>query len=308
VTLLAMLLGAGLIFVALRDIFDTLFHPSERGKVCGAVMRITWRGFRWFAVRRPKGLGAIELAGLGALLAVILSWSALLAVGWALVLWPHLPDGFLFATGLDPSNERGFVDALYLSLVTLTTLGYGDIVPTSGWLRALVPLEALVGFGLLTASISWVLSLYPALSRQRSLAHEISVMREAGLKTGIGLRQMDAETAGQVLKELTSQLINVRADFSQFPITYYFHSSDERFALSAAMPYLVRLAEKGGSADCPPAVRLRAAALREAIDDFSTTVASRFLGLSSAPTDEVLAAYARDHLHASNEEADVVHG
>lgn len=154
-----------------------------------------------------------------------------------------------------------------------------------------------MGFGLLTASISWVLSLYPALSRQRSLAHEINVIREAELKTGIGLRQMDTGTAGQVLKELSSQLIAVRSDLSQFPITYYFHSNDERFALSAAMPYLLCLAEEGGSANCPPLVRLRAA-LREAIDVFSTTVASRFLGLSPAPTNEVLAAYARDHFHA----------
>lgn len=35
-----------------------------------------------------------------------------------------------------------------------------------------------------------------------------------------------------------------------------------------------------------------------AIDKFSTTIASCFLGLSSASTDEVLEAYARDYLYA----------
>jgi hypothetical protein len=308
VTLVVTLLGAGLIFVALRDIFDTLFHPSERGKVCGRVMRVTWYVFRWLALRHRKGRETLQLAGPGALLAVILSWSGLLVVGWALVLWPYLPNGFLFATGLNPSAQGGFVDALYLSLVTLATLGYGDIVPTSGWLRVLAPLEAMVGFALLTASISWVLSLYSALSRQRSLAHEINVIREAGAKTGIGLGRMDAEAAGQVLKDLTSQLIGVRSDVSQFPITYYFRVDDERFALSAAMPYLARLAEMGSGADCPPAVRLQAAALRVAIDDFSALVGSRLLDLSSAPPDEVLAAYARDHFHGPHKEKDPMRG
>jgi hypothetical protein len=38
------------------------------------------------------------------------------------------------------------------------------------------------------------------------------------------------------------------------------------------------------------------AVLRGAIEDFAGMIASRFLGLASASTDEVLAAYARDHL------------
>ena len=42
-----------------------------------------------------------------------------------------------------------------------------------------MPLEAAIGLVLLTAGLSWVVSLYPAFSRHRSLAHEISLVREA---------------------------------------------------------------------------------------------------------------------------------
>jgi hypothetical protein len=180
-------------------------------------------------------------------------------------------------------------------------LGYGDIVPASGWLRVLVPLEALVGFGLLTASLSWVISLYPAFSRHRSLAHEVSLVREAESETGIGVRQMDALATEQMLGSLTTQLIAVQTDLIHFPISYYFRSSKERFELSTAMPCLLRLAQEGDSTDCAPGVRMRASMLRGAIDDFSSTIGARFLNLSSASTDKVLTAYARDNLYTPPE-------
>jgi hypothetical protein len=155
----------------------------------------------------------------------------------------------------------------------------------------------LVGFGLLTASLSWVISLYPAFSRHRSLAHEISLVREAESETGIGVRQMDTLAAEQLLGNLTSQLVAVQTDLIHFPISYYFRSSSERVELSAVMPCLLHLAKEGDNADCSPGVRMRASMLRSAIEDFSVTLGSRFLGLPSASTDKVLTAYARDNLH-----------
>ena len=297
-TLLLSLLGAGLILVAVRDIFDTLFHPSGKGMLSRALPRFLWRGVRRIGGRYPL---AQELCGPVTLLAVIASWAALLAVGWAFVFWPHLARGFLLAPGLSSSAQGGFIDALYISLVTLTTLGYGDITPTSSWLKVLVPFEALVGFGLLTASLSWVISLYPAFSRHRSLAHEVNLVREAESETEIGVRQMDALAAEQMLGSLTTQLIAVQTDLIHFPISYYFRSSNERFELSAAMPYLLRVAQEGDSADCAPGVRMRASMLRGAIEDFSDTVGARFLDLPSASSDKVLRAYARDNLHTSSE-------
>ena len=62
---------------------------------------------------------------------VVLAWVVLILLGWALVYWPHQPDGFVFGSSLDPTSRAGLLDAVYLSTVTLATLGFGDIVPAA---------------------------------------------------------------------------------------------------------------------------------------------------------------------------------
>lgn len=45
--------------------------------------------------------------------------------------------------------HRLYFDSLYLSLVTITTVGYGDLSPSSPWARMLASLEGLAGVGFL---------------------------------------------------------------------------------------------------------------------------------------------------------------
>ena len=57
-------------------------------------------------------------------------------------------------------GERLFDRLAYLSLVTITTLGYGDIVPVSGLARSLVSLEAITGILFPSIVIARIVSLY----------------------------------------------------------------------------------------------------------------------------------------------------
>lgn len=290
-TVVVVLLGVFLILVTLRDIFHQIFHPSGSGSLSGMLVRFVWRSLR--LIQRP---GALSMAGPLSVVAVIAGWTTLLAVGWALVYWPYLPGKFLFQTGLDPRAQDGLVDALYYSLVTLATLGYGDIVPTNEVFRVLAPIETLIGFGLLTGGLTWVLSIYPALTRRRSLAQQVTVLHEAESESGIDVVESRPETAEQIFRDLASQLVTVRGDLQQFNVTYFFHSTDDRSALASTLPYLARLAESGREEGRPPEVRLSATVLRRSLDDLAATVASSFLDLpSGTATEEVLSAYARDH-------------
>jgi len=286
-------LGATLITLAGRDVFDALFHPEGRGTLGRALMRLVWRLLGGGANRSRR---LLPLAGPTALLAVIGGWALLLTLGWSFIYLPHLDDAFRW----DPGAQRtGFVAALHISLVTLTTLGATDAVPAADWLRVVSPLEALLGFGLLSASISWLLLIYPVLGRRRSLAYEVWLLLESERRTGSVLEQLEPEVAQRVYGELTSRLIAVERDFVNFPISYYFAEQDERFSLAAVAPALLEMARRGAREGAPEGMRLRATMLVEALNDLATTAAARFHGHHSESTADALAAYARDHRCAS---------
>jgi hypothetical protein len=283
-------LGIALIAVVVHDVFDALFHHRGAGILSGAVMRATWWGFRRASVRRRS---LLPLAGPCALVAVVAVWLLLLVTGWALVLWPHIADGFRFDPGA-ASGEATLVDAFYVSIVTLATVGFGDITPASGWLKIVLPFEALIGLGLLTATVSWLLSIHPALSRRRSLAYEISLLRRA--EADLPALALDDAVGESALSELTSRLVAVERDLTAWPIAYYFAEEDERFSLPVAMPYLLDLAARGAAPELAPGVRLRAAMLSDAIDDFAATTAARSRSVTGCDTVAILRSYARDHL------------
>jgi hypothetical protein len=281
-TFISTVVGAGLIALAIRDAFDALFHPEGRATFGRVISRAVWKLLRRTGPQHPL----FPLAGPFALIAVIGMWAGLLIVGWALVFLPHMPEGFR----LEPEIAGGsdLAHALNVSMVTLTTLGLGDITPRSDGLRLILPIEAFVGFGLLTASISWLLLIYPVLARRRSLAYEITLLRETG-------EHLDPAAAERLYADLTSRLVAVERDLVNFPISYYFAEDDARFSLPGAAPFLLDLAERGASPEQPEDIRLRARMLCRALDDLALT-AAEFHGGRDGDTADRLRAYARDHL------------
>src|SRR5918994_4585154 len=220
--------GGVLVLIGLRELFHTLFHPTGEPWLSRAVVGVTWRLVK--RIDRRKSL--LVLAGPLGMVNVFFVWVGLLGAGFALVVWPHLEENFVFQN-LDPAEHSGFVDALYFSFVTLATLGYGEITPATTLFRLVTPGEAMIGFVLLTAVISWVLSIYPALTRLRRLAVAVNTFTDARE------RVPDASFA-RTFHDFADRTLEVRMDFVHHPVIYYFHAPDLRSRLPAALPVLRR--------------------------------------------------------------------
>ena len=261
--------GLLLIMFTLRETFRDLFQPSGSGSLSAFV------GRRIFSLaKRYRSL--VQPAGALAVLLTITSWTCLVALGFALLYWPGMPESFKLPEGERTDLLSRFGLALYFSFEALATLGQGDVTAKVAWIRMLSITEALLGFSLLTASISWIVLIYPALGRMRTLARFAADLKDAEERTGIDLLTGDAE---ELVGGLTQDLIRTRVDFIHFPLIYYFYAGSDRAALPEAVAHLLDVAETGCSEQRSDRVRLAAATLRSALEDFARVLARRFLKL-----------------------------
>ena len=220
--LLAAGVGVVLVLAALRDVFHTLFHPSDSGAICPRLCAGTW----WMARRlgRQEGSRPRQLAGPLAVVGTMGAWVAMLIVGYALIYLPLSPDQLSRGDGTVQAGS--FLDALYLSVTALSTLGLGDVVITPSPWRLLAPVQALTGFVVLTVAIAWVGQIYPALARRRSLALQVGAFWEAHPEDSV-----EESALRSVATEWMSGSSAVVVDLIQNFETFYFHERDRRLSL-----------------------------------------------------------------------------
>jgi hypothetical protein len=274
-------LGVLIILFTAREVFLDLFHHAQSGTISEYVAKAVFGIFRNWPAMLP-------LAGPLSVVLIIFCWFFLLALGFSFEYWTRLPSEFQIK-GLPEGHD--FLESLYFSLTTMTTLGYGDISPKTPIVQFTATLQALVGFGLVTASVSWIVLLFPALSRMRTLARNVSNLMEAEDATGL---RVETSLSDQVVFALAAAVAEVRVDLEHFPIVYYFRSSTHRASLSASLPCLVRIADSGMKKGNGDGVRLAAGTIRTALNELASRLAESFVKADRNKPSEVFRAF-REH-------------
>ena len=168
--LLYPVIGAALILVGIADIFLTVLHPDGFGFLSSRLYSDLFGSVRLLTRPMPRRLRALGLSMAPPLMVpvAITVWILLVLVGYAFVYYAGMSlRTFNFANpGLEPSVG----EALYVSGTAISTLGFGDVTPASGIYQALAVSEALLGFGILTLAISYVVGVYGVLQQLGVLA------------------------------------------------------------------------------------------------------------------------------------------
>jgi hypothetical protein len=288
--ILTILAGVAMIAVSCHDVFHTLFHPAGRGALSDWLSRCIWKLFRRLAQRYRS---MITLGGPIIFVSVVLSWALLIVFGFALVYWANLAT-FAIVPGMDPSRPRTFLDAFNISLGALITIA-GDFNASSKLMRVLMGSEAVIGFGLLTACVSWLLSIYPVLEQRRSLAHRSTLLHAAEQRTGDSILDISCAELHTLLMMITEEVTTLRNSMAQFPISYYFHGGERETALPGILEYVRGIGERATHSN-DPAVRIAGTMLSGAIIDYLEFLAEAYLLMPQDDPAAVLREYARDQL------------
>lgn len=111
-----------------------------------------------FILRTPRVSTEVLCAGISAYLLMGILWA------FAYFLVDRLsPDSFLFSVGT--GHKMAGMEAIYFSFVTLSTIGYGDIIPTSHMSRMLAILEAMTGMFYVTVLIARLVAMHSTQKR-----------------------------------------------------------------------------------------------------------------------------------------------
>jgi hypothetical protein len=100
------------------------------------------------------------------------------------------PNSFVFTLSSKGSHSMSGFASLYFSFITLSTVGYGDIVPASGAARMLAMVEAMFGMFYMATLVARLVSLY---SSQTAL----EVVNQVGIGDTKGVESENSQTGDQ---------------------------------------------------------------------------------------------------------------
>lgn len=279
----AAIAGLVIILAVLLDAFETVVLPrriTRHFRLTAWFYRRTWLPWMKLArrIQSPNRREAfLSYFGPLSLILLLVFWAAGLIFGFALV---QYGAGEHVRLGNEPIT---FGILVYHSGETFFTLGYGDIVPSNGFARALAVIEAGMGFAFLGVVIGYLPVVYQAFS-MREL--EISMLdSRAGspptageLLTRLGSRP-DQAVLDQIFRDWERWSADLLANHLSYPVLSFFrsqHSNQSWLGALTLMLDVTSLVLMGIDGIRPDRAKLTFAMARHAAVDLAQVVNARY--------------------------------
>jgi Ion channel len=280
--------GLIIIWVVLLDAFETVVLPrrvTRHFKLTAWFYRRTWIPWRNIA-RRIKTTSRQQnfLGYFGPLSLILLLgfWATGLIFGFGLVQYG--------IGGHEQLNQEPltFGKIIYHSGETFFTLGYGDIVPTSGGARALSVIEAGMGFAFLGVVIGYIPVVYASFSRREIQISMLDaragsppsavelLLRLAGRSDDPGVEQ---KVLDDVLRDWERWAGELLESHISYPVLSFFrsqHSNQSWLGALTTMLDVTSLVLTGIEGVHPGQAKLTFAMARHAAVDLAQVVNARY--------------------------------
>jgi hypothetical protein len=226
------ILGTLLMAVVLADVFLTvLYARAGTGIMSDRLARLVWLAVRGGASSRNNHL--LSFCGPLIVVALLLTWSILLALGAALIVHP------LLGTSITSSNQQtptDFVTALYVAGSSLSIVGGSNFGPQSAGTKLLFLLNSVIGTSVISLTITYLMQIYGALRSRNSLClkiHTLSAETGDAAELLAHLFANNQLSAGyNNLSELAAELTDAKEAHHFYPILFYFRFPEPIYAVS----------------------------------------------------------------------------
>ncbi len=226
-TTLCTLGGVALLMLVAYDVYATVLHASSRfGPIGETLNRTIWRVVRAIAFKLPRMRRHKLLNAVGPLLLplLIISYIVFLITAFALIYFPRLPAQFNINSQAEAAT---WVEALYFSGVTLTTVGFGDITPRAASMRFVTMFESASGLVVISLAITYLLTAYNALERKRAIALSLYHQADEGADAAgyIAHHYVEGKFYGlqEALRWAVRDLQGLFEAHVEHPVIHYFH-------------------------------------------------------------------------------------
>lgn len=216
--------GIAIVLIVLQDFMYTTLSGQGAGFVTTAFNRTIFH-----IVRPHKGHMLINSFGFLHLIGTLANWIFLI-LGGSFLIFLSNPDYVL--NSADGTVADG-LERLYYTIYVFSTLGNGDYLSGEGFGRIYTALLSLIGFGMLTTAITYMLSVTSAALNKRNLSVFISIMAD----TPISLYHyaMKKEKGMMLLEKcetLSEKLILHANNHFSYPIIHFFLTTNKQRSLS----------------------------------------------------------------------------
>jgi hypothetical protein len=235
----AVAFGLSVIVVVLWDAFEAIVLPrrvTRRLRLTSVFYRLTWTPVAGIARRLPPGKKRdryLAFYGPLSLILLLLVWAFGLVLAFALLQWSA-------GSRLNvPERSADFATYLYMSGVTLFTLGYGDVYPLEALGRVLAVVEAGTGFGFLAIVIGYLPVLYQSFSR-REVSISMLDARAGTPPTAAEMLRRHAEAGrldklGELLQDWERWAADLLESHLSYPVLCYYRSQHDNQSWLASL-------------------------------------------------------------------------
>ena len=235
-------LGIVLICAGLLDLFLSALNYDESGMITLRLQEWLWLALRAVFRRLPQRwnrIGRAQVVGLQVVMNFI-AWVALVTIGFGFIYYGLMYDHTFTFSGSHIGRSMDY--AIYFSVAQFSTVGATSMTPQTTLLRVLGVVETLIGLGLVTLAISFLISVFQTLTFLQALSSDLylAASQDAGDPLAIlalyfphGQPKGLSDFLGRLYQNLGSYYSGLRLHHT----AYYYQSRNPHISI----PYTVQI-------------------------------------------------------------------